>query len=55
MQKIPAIFKVRSSKNEKNITRGSHAIDKKICALLLSKKNLKRLYTNVVDYDKVDK
>jgi len=55
MQKIPAIFKVRSSKNAKDITRNSDAIDKKICALLLSKKDLKRLHTNVVDYDKVDK
>ena len=55
MQKVPAIFKVRLTENAIDIKRNSNEIDKKICSLLISKKNLGRLHNSVVDYDKVDK
>jgi len=57
VQKIPALLKVRHSKNEKNTQRSGNELvaimrkPTKVCALLASNEERNMLY-NIVDYEK---
>jgi hypothetical protein len=57
VQKIPALLKVRHSKNEKNTQRSGNELvaivrkPAKVCALLASNEERNMLY-NIVDYEK---
>lgn len=56
MQKVPALLKIRQTKNEKDIEGSGDAgisVRQKsdICLLLRSKENLEQLYTTVVEHD----